>query len=132
MNESNPDDEIIKQLQMIEIRVANIESMQQNMDQSLIYYRMKWHTILDAVTVEEMNLNYQNSKAFKTINSRRFEVPTSVRPLHLKSTGDINELVNLGIAPVNSTRFTNVQLTELRKECVQLNKLLIQKYGDEF
>ena len=126
------DDEIIKQLQMIEIRVANIESMQQNMDQSLIYYRMKWHTILDAVTVEEMNLNYQNSKAFKTVSSRRFEVPTNVRPLHLKSTDDINELVNLAIAPVNSTRFTNVQLTELRKECVQLNKLLIEKYGEEF
>jgi hypothetical protein len=62
-----------------------------------------------------MNLNYQNSKVFKTSSTRRFEVPTSVRPLHLKSTDDINELVNLGIAPVNSTRFINVQLTELRK-----------------
>jgi len=126
------DDEIIKQLQIIEIRVANIESMQQNMDQSLIYFRMKWHTILDAVTVHEMNMNYQYSKIFKSSINRRFEVPTNVRPLHSKSTDDINELVNLGIATVNSTRFINVQITQLRKECVQLNKLLIQKYGDEF
>jgi hypothetical protein len=126
------DEEIIKQLQMIEIRVANIESMQQNMDQSLIYFRMKWHAILDAVTVQEMNLNYQHSEAFRKLGIGRFEVPTSVRPLHLKSTDDINELVNLGIAPGNSTRFIDVQLTKLRKECVQLNKLLIQKYGDEF
>jgi hypothetical protein len=90
------DDEIIKQIQMIEIRVANIESMQLNMDQSLIYFRMKWHTILDAVTVHEMNMYYQNSKVFKTNSAKRFEIPTSVRPLHLKSTNDINELVNLG------------------------------------
>jgi hypothetical protein len=79
-----------------------------------------------------MNLNYQYSEAFKKLGIGRFEVPTSVRPLHLKSTDDINELVNLGIAPGNSTRFIDVQLTKLRKECVQLNKLLIQKYGDEF
>jgi hypothetical protein len=126
------DDEIIKQIQMIEIRVANIESVQQNMDQSLIYFRMKWHSILDAVTVQDMNRNYQNLKVFKEFSTRRFEVPATVRPLHLKSSDDINELVNLGIAPVNSTRYVNGLLIELRKECVQLNKLLIQKYGDEF
>lgn len=126
------DDEIIKQIQLIEIRVANIESMQLNMDQSLIYFRMKWHAILDAVTVHEMNMNYQNSTAFKTNSARRFEIPTSVRPLHLKSEDDINELVNLSVAPINSTRFINIQLSELRTECERLNKLLVQKYGDEF
>ena len=71
-------------------------------------------------------------KNTKTFNFRRFEVPSSARPLHLKSTDDMNELVNLGIAPVNTTKYINGQLVELRKECLQLNKLLIQKYGHEF
>ena len=78
-----------------------------------------------------MNMN-QKLKNTKTFNFRRFKVPSNVRPLHLKSTDDINELVNLGIAPVNTTKYINGQLVELRKECLQLNKLLIQKYGHEF
>ncbi len=125
------DDEIIQQLQMIEIRVANTESLQESMDQTLTYFRMKTNAVLDASTVQEMNIN-QKLKNTKTFNFRRFEAPISVRPLHLKSTDDINELVNLGIAPVNTTKYINSQLTELRKECVQLNQLLIQKYGEEF
>jgi hypothetical protein len=125
------DEEIIQQLQLIEIRVANTESLQESMDINLTYFRMKTNTILDAVTVQEMNMN-QKLKIIKTFNFRRFEVPSSVRPLHLKSTDDINELVNLGIAPVNTTKYINGQLVELRKECLQLNKLLIQKYGHEF
>jgi hypothetical protein len=125
------DEEIIQQLQLIEIRVANTESLQESMDLNLTYFRMKTNAILDAVTVQEMNMN-QKLKNTKTFNFRRFEVPSSVRPLHLKSTDDINELVNLGIAPVNTTKYINGQLVELRKECLQLNKLLIQKYGHEF
>jgi len=125
------DEEIIQQLQLIEIRVANTDSLQESMDINLTYFRMKTNTILDAVTVQEMNMN-QKLKIIKTFNFRRFEVPSSVRPLHLKSTDDINELVNLGIAPVNTTKYINGQLVELRKECLQLNKLLIQKYGHEF
>jgi hypothetical protein len=125
------DDEIIQQLQVIEIRVANTETLQESMDLNLTYFRMKTNSVLDAVTVQEMNMN-QKLKNTKTFNFRRFEVPDSVRPLHLKSVDDINELVNLGIAPVNTTKYINAQLIELRKECVQLNKLLIQKYGSEF
>jgi hypothetical protein len=125
------DEEIIQQLQLIEIRVANTESLQESMDLNLTYFRMKTNAILDAVTVQEMNMN-QKLKNTKTFNFRRFEVPSSARPLHLKSTDDINELVNLGIAPVNTTKYINGQLVELRKECLQLNKLLIQKYGEEF
>jgi hypothetical protein len=125
------DEEIIQQLQLIEIRVANTESLQESMDLNLTYFRMKTNAILDAVTVQEMNMN-QKLKITKTFNRRRFEVPSNVRPLHLKSTDDINELVNLGIAPVNTTKYINGQLVELRKECLQLNKLLIQKYGEEF
>jgi hypothetical protein len=125
------DEEIIQQLQLIEIRVANTESLQESMDLNLTYFRMKTNAILDAVTVQEMNMN-QKLKNTKTFNFRRFEVPSNVRPLHLKSTDDINELVNLGIAPVNTTKYINGQLVELRKECLQLNKLLIQKYGHEF
>jgi len=125
------DEEIIQQLQLIEIRVANTESLQESMDLNLTYFRIKTNAILDAVTVQEMNMN-QKLKNTKTFNFRRFEVPSSVRPLHLKSTDDINELVNLGIAPVNTTKYINGQLVELRKECLQLNKLLIQKYGHEF
>lgn len=125
------DDEIIQQLQVIEIRVANTETLQESMDLNLTYFRMKTNSVLDAVTVQEMNMN-QKLKNTKTFNFRRFEVPNSVRPLHLKSVDDINELVNLGIAPVNTTKYINAQLIELRKECTQLNKLLIQKYGNEF
>jgi hypothetical protein len=125
------DEEIIQQLQLIEIRVANTESLQESMDLNLTYFRMKTNAILDAVTVQEMNMN-QKLKNTKTFNFRRFEVPSSARPLHLKSTDGINELVNLGIAPVNTTKYINGQLVELRKECLQLNKLLIQKYGEEF
>lgn len=125
------DDEIIQQLQMIEIRVANTKGLQESMDLNLTYFRMKTNSVLDAATVQEMNM-HQNLINNKTFYFRRFEMPTSVRPLHLKSTDDINELVNLGIAPVNSTRYINAQLIELRKECLQLNQLLLKKYGKEF
>jgi len=125
------DDEIIQQLQMIEIRVANTEALQESMDLNLTYFRMKTNAILDASTVQEMN-NNQKLRNAKTFNFRRFEIPSNVRPLHLKSPDDINELVNLGIAPVNTTKYINAQLTELRKECVELNKQLIEKYGKEF
>lgn len=125
------DDEIIQRLQLIEIRVANTEGLQESMDLNLTYFRMKTNSVLDAVTVQEMNI-HQNLINNKTFYFRRFEVPTNVRPLHLKSTDDINELINLGISPVNSTRYVNAQLIELKKECKQLNKLLIQKYGEQF
>jgi hypothetical protein len=74
----------------------------------------------------------QKLKNAKTFNLRRFELPQRVLPLHAKSAEDINELVNLAIAPVNTTRYINGQLLELRQECVQLNQWLLKKYGDKF
>jgi hypothetical protein len=50
----------------------------------------------------------------------------------MKDPASINELVNLGIAPVNTTRYINNHLAQLKKQCIQLNKRLIEKYGSEF
>jgi hypothetical protein len=125
------DDEIIRQLQVIEIRVANTESLQESMDLNLTYFRMKTNAVLDASTVFEMNQNQKLKKA-KLFTLRRYELPQRVLPLHAKSADDINELVNLGMAPVNTSKYINGQLFELRQECLQLNQWLLKKYGDKF
>lgn len=129
-------EEIIKQIQLIEIRVANIESLQESMNQNLLHFRMKTGDILDAYTVWEMNekqvLNYSPTALAKANYKNRFEIPKQVRPLKNNSIEAINELVNLGIAPVNSTRYINGHLSQLKLECIQLNKLLLDAYGDDF
>jgi hypothetical protein len=127
------DDEIIKQMQLLEIRIANIEALQQSMDQNLLYFRMKTGMILNASTVWEMNetQNLQQSPNSAT-RQRRFSLPSHVLPLQMKDPASINELVNLGIAPVNTTRYINNHLAQLKKQCIQLNKRLIEKYGSEF
>ena len=43
-------DEIIKRIQQIEIRVANIDMLQENIFQNLIHYRLKLGNVLDAYT----------------------------------------------------------------------------------
>ena len=129
-------DEIIKQIQLIEIRIANIESLQESMNQNLLHFRMKTGNILDAYTVWEMNekqvLNYSPTSLAKDTYKNRFEIPKHARPLENNNHEDINELVNLGIAPVNTSRYINGHLGQLKIECMQLNNFLIKTYGSEF
>ena len=129
-------DEIIKQLQLIEIRIANIDALQESMDQNLLYFRMKTGSILDAYTVWEMNqkqlLNYSPNGSEKQRYLNRFDLPEHARPLKHNNPEDINELVNLGIAPVNSTRYINGHLGQLKVQCIALNKLLMDTYGSDF
>jgi hypothetical protein len=129
-------DEIIKQLQLIEIRIANIDALQESMDQNLLYFRMKTGSILDAYTVWEMNqkqlLNYSPNGSEKQRYLNRFELPEHARPLQHNTPAEINELVNLGIAPVNSTRYINGHLGQLKAQCIALNKLLMDTYGSDF
>lgn len=125
------DGEIIKQLQMIEIRVADIEAIQESIDLNLTYFRIKTNTVLDASTVQEMNMN-QKLHMTNLVIFRRFKMLKQVRPLHENTVDDINELVNLAISPVGTSQYLNAQLIELKKECFNLNRLLIQKYGNQF
>lgn len=127
------DDEIIKKIQLLEIRIANIESLQEAMDQNLLYLRVKTGTILDANTSYQMNekqtLNYRVQSSPTT---RRFKIPDRVNPLHNDSPASINELINLALAPVNTSRYINGHLDQFRNQCLELNKELIEKYGKEF
>lgn len=127
------DDEIIKKIQLLEIRIANIEALQEAMDQNLLYLRIKTGTILDANTSYLMNekqiLNYSPNASPKT---RRFEIPTVANPLKNNSPESINELINLALAPVNTTRYINGQLAQFKNQCLELNKELLKKYGTEF
>lgn len=127
------DDGIIKKIQLLEIRIANIETLQEAMDQNLMYLRIKTGTILDASTSYRMNekqvLNYSPNSSSKT---RRFEIPLIANPLKNDSPDSINELINLALAPVNTSRYINGHLTQFKKQCIELNKDLIEKYGSEF
>lgn len=125
------DGEIIQQLQMIEIRVADIEVIQESIDLNLTYFRIKTNTVLDASTVQEMNMD-QKLNMNSTVIFRRYKMLIQVRPLHENSLDDINELVNLAISPVNTSQYLNAQLIELKRECFNLNQLLIRKFGKEF
>lgn len=126
------DDEIIQQIQLVELRIAVIETLQTAMEQTLLHFRLKTFAVLDANTSNEMNAtqNVDHSN-YKNIVGR-FTKPVNVRPLKLSSENDINELVNLGLAPINTIRYINSHLTELKKESLTLDNMLVKKYGNEF
>ena len=125
------ENEIINKIQLLELRVSNIESLQQAMDQNLLYFRLKTNTLLDAKTNWEMNQK-QSLDYTKAFNIRRFSVPESANPLFNDNEKDINELVNLAIAPINTIRYIDGHLTQLKAQCIQLDSILVEKYGHEF
>ena len=126
------DDEIIHQIQLVELRVAIIETLQNTAEQSLLYDRLKSYEILDAITSSEMNNSQNLDQSNKRIIKSRFMMPTSVRPLKLSSDKDINELVNLSLAPVNTIAYINSHLKELKKESLRLDQMMMAKYGEDF
>lgn len=129
-------DEIIKQIQQIELRVANIEMLQENIFQNLIHYRLKVGSILDAYTAWEMNekqVSDYSQAGLKKYNSlNAFEIPKQVRPLKTNSPEAINEIVFLASGTSNLSRYMKGSLVQLKNECAELNKLLMDSYGDEF
>jgi len=129
-------DEIIKRIQMIEIRIANIEMLQENIFQNLIHYRLKLGNILDAYTAWEMNEkqvgDYSQAGLKKYNLKNAFEIPKQVRPLKNNSPEAINEVVFLASGTSNLSRYMKGNLVQLKVECTQLNKLLINTYGSEF
>ena len=129
-------DEIIKRIQMIEIRIANIEMLQENIFQNLIHYRLKLGNILDAYTAWEMNEkqvgDYSQAGLKKYNLKNAFEIPKQVRPLKNNSPEAINEVVFLASGTSNLSRYMKGNLVQLKDECTQLNKLLINTYGSEF
>ena len=129
-------DEIIKRIQMIEIRIANIEMLQENIFQNLIHYRLKLGNILDAYTAWEMNEkqvgDYSQAGLKKYNLKNAFEIPKQVRPLKNNSPEAINEVVFLASGTSNLSRYMKGNLVQLKNECTELNKLLIKTYGSEF
>ncbi len=129
-------DEIIKQIQLIELRVAHIEMLQENLFQNIVLYRSKTGNMLDAYTAWEMNEKQDvdvTQAGLKKSNLKfAFEIPKEVRPLKNNSPEAINELVNLGNVSINLSRYMKGNLVQLKVECTQLNKLLINTYGSEF
>ncbi len=129
-------DEIIKRIQQIEIRVANIDMLQENIFQNLIHYRLKLGNVLDAYTTWEMNekqsRDYSQADLKKHNLKNAFEIPNQVRPLKNNSPEAINEVVFLASGTSNLSRYMKGNLIQLKSECVELNKLLIDTYGSEF
>ena len=82
-----------------EIRIANIESLQESMNQNLLHFRMKTGNILDAYTVWEMNekqvLNYSPTSLAKASYKNRFEIPNQVRPLENKKHEILDEFYEI-------------------------------------
>jgi len=126
------DPEILHQIQLVEIRIGRIEALQDFMEQNLLHFRLKTNLILDALTVNEMNNKQLTDQSQKNAVVRRFSMPTSVLPLKLSDDKDINEIVNLALSPVNTTMYINSHLKELKKESMLLDKMLVEKFGDEF
>jgi hypothetical protein len=129
-------DEIIKRIQQIEIRVANIDMLQENIFQNLIHYRLKLGNVLDAYTTWEMNekqsRDYSQADLKKHNLKNAFEIPKQVRPLKNNSPEAINEVVFLASGTSNLSRYMKGNLIQLKTECAELNKLLIDTYGSEF
>ena len=129
-------DEIIKRIQQIEIRVANIDMLQENIFQNLIHYRLKLGTILDAYTTWEMNEkqagDYSQAGLKKYNLKNAFEIPKQVRPLKNNNPEAINEVIFLASGTANLSRYMKGNLVQLKQECAELNKLLINTYGSEF
>jgi hypothetical protein len=129
-------DEIIKRIQQIDIRVANIDMLQENIFQNLIHYRLKVGNILDAYTAWEMNekqaRDYTQAGQSKYFLKNAFEVPKQVRPLKNNSPDAINELVFLASGTSNLSRYMKGNLAQLKLECAELNKLIMTTYGSEF
>ncbi len=126
------DDEIIHQIQLVELRIYIIGTLQSAMEQTLLHFRLKTFAVLDANSSNEMNANQNvDHSNYKNIVGR-FQMPTKVRPLKLNSDKDINELINLGLAPINTILYINSHLKELKKESIRLDEMLVKKYGEDF
>ena len=127
------DKSIIKQILLIENRLAMIDRLQDIMDENLLLYREKFSIVADAETVHEMN-NKQISGTFTDpkLSLRRFPKPTNPNPFLVEGNKEMNEVVNLIVNVLNTTRYINNHLLSLKDEIKKLDSEIIDKYGSKF
>jgi hypothetical protein len=123
------DKSIIQQILLIENRIAVVSRLQLSMDENNFDYRQKLSRITDAQTVHFMNKNQILAiTADHQKSLSRFPRPEKPRPLLIDSYKDINEVVNLAINSINTTRYINVHLDSLIGQMNKLDKEIVDKY----
>jgi len=123
------DKSIIQQILMIENRLAVVDRLQYMMDQNLLHYRDKMSRITDVQTIQQMNNNQDLGLTVDPkANLRRFPRPVNPRPLLIDGYKDINEVINLVINPVNTTRYINTHLDTLILQMKKLDDEIVDKY----
>lgn len=127
------DKSIIQKIIGIEGQIKSVEKLQESMDQNLLLLREYLSTILNPITNNEMSV-HQNIKVPNVPEKilRRFNYPQQVLPLLTYDEKSMATLVNLCMAPVNTTYHINLFLSELRSQEEALNKELMEKYGSKF
>jgi hypothetical protein len=99
------------------------------MDQNLLHYRDKMSRITDVQTIQQMNNNQDLGLTVDPkANLRRFPRPVNPRPLLIDGYKDINEVINLVINPVNTTRYINTHLDTLILQMKKLDDEIVEKY----
>ncbi len=109
--------------------MAVIARLQLSMDENNFDYRQKLSRITDVQTIHYMNKN-QNI-ALTTDHQKslsRFPRPEKPRPLLIDGYKDINEVVNLVINSINTTRYINNHLDSLIVQMDKLDKEILDKY----
>jgi hypothetical protein len=81
---------------------------------------------------EKQERDYTQAGLKKFYLKNAFEIPKQVRPLKNNSPEAINEIVFLASGTSNLSRYMKGNLTQLKNECDELNKLIINTYGSEF
>jgi hypothetical protein len=123
------DKSIIQQILQIENRVAVIARLQLSMDENNFDYRQKLSRITDAQTVQYMNNNQIVALTADHQKSlSRFPRPVNPRPLLIDGYKDINEVINLAINSINTTRYINNHLDSLIVQMGKLDKEIVDKY----
>lgn len=127
------DKSILQKIIGIETTIQSINKLQESMDQNLLMLREDLGGFLDPVTNNEMNRSQNliaRNDPKKTL--RRYNYPTNPRPLKTYDNRELSKLINLCSGPVNTTYHVNFYLSQLKKQEMDLNKELVEKFGKQF
>ncbi len=111
-------------IQEYERMLSSIDKLEELRERTLEKGRFKMAEVMDAVILYEMSIN-------QIEGIMRFQPPAKADDITQKNKAALNELLNLVSIGLNTNRYLNAKLIELRKIGESLNKAIIKEYGNE-
>lgn len=116
--------EITNGIQQYEKLLVSTSKLEETREKTIEEARFKMAAVLDSKTLYQMSVNQAEGIV-------RFKKPTIAGPMIKNGQNEINELLNLVAIGLNTNRYLNNRLTQLRKVGYELDQAILKEYKDD-